>query len=105
MNNSNYITVSEVNKYIKDIINNDLLLKKVYLRGEISNFKAHSRGHYYFTLKDENSRIAAVMFAFNNKNLKFVPYDGMKVLVTGKIVYMTLVVLIRYMLKICLRMV
>ena len=85
MNNSNYITVSEVNKYIKDIINNDLLLKKVYLKGEISNFKAHSRGHYYFTLKDENSRIAAVMFAFNNKNLKFVPYDGMKVLVTGKI--------------------
>ena len=85
MNNSNYITVSEVNKYIKDIINNDLLLKKVYLKGEISNFKAHTRGHYYFTLKDENSRIAAVMFAFNNKNLKFVPYDGMKVLVTGKI--------------------
>ena len=85
MNNSNYITVSEVNKYIKEIINDDLLLKKVYLRGEISNFKAHSRGHYYFTLKDENSRIAAVMFLFNNRNLKFVPYDGMKVLVTGKI--------------------
>ena len=85
MNNSNYITVSEVNKYIKEIINDDLLLKKIYLRGEISNFKAHSRGHYYFTLKDENSRIAAVMFSFNNRNLKFVPYDGMKVLVTGKI--------------------
>ena len=85
MNNSNYITITEVNKYIKDIINDDLLLKKVYLKGEISNFKAHSRGHYYFTLKDENSRIAAVMFSFNNKNLKFVPYDGMKVLVTGKI--------------------
>lgn len=85
MNNSNYITITEVNKYIKDIINDDLLLKKVYLKGEISNFKAHSRGHYYFTLKDETSRIAAVMFSFNNKNLKFVPYDGMKVLVTGKI--------------------
>ena len=85
MNNSNYITITEVNKYIKEIINEDLLLKKVYLKGEISNFKAHSRGHYYFTLKDENSRIAAVMFSFNNKNLKFVPYDGMKVLVTGKI--------------------
>jgi len=85
MNNSNYITITEVNKYIKEIINDDLLLKKVYLKGEISNFKAHSRGHYYFTLKDENSRIAAVMFSFNNKNLKFVPYDGMKVLVTGKI--------------------
>lgn len=85
MNNNNYITITEVNKYIKEIINEDLLLKKVYLKGEISNFKAHSRGHYYFTLKDENSRIAAVMFSFNNKNLKFVPYDGMKVLVTGKI--------------------
>ena len=83
--NNNYITITEVNKYIKEIINDDLLLKKVYLKGEISNFKAHSRGHYYFTLKDENSRIAAVMFSFNNKNLKFVPYDGMKVLVTGKI--------------------
>lgn len=85
MNNNNYITITEVNKYIKEIINDDLLLKKVYLKGEISNFKAHSRGHYYFTLKDENSRIAAVMFSFNNKSLKFVPYDGMKVLVTGKI--------------------
>lgn len=85
MNNSNYITVTEVNSYIKGILNDDLLLKKVYLKGEISNFKAHSRGHYYFTLKDENSRIAAVMFAFNNRNMKFVPYDGMKVLVSGKI--------------------
>lgn len=83
--NNNYITVSEVNKYIKEVINEDLLLKKVFLKGEISNFKAHSRGHYYFTLKDENSRINAVMFSFNNKNMKFTPYDGMKVLVTGKI--------------------
>ena len=83
--NNNYITISEVNKYIKEIINDDILLKKVYLKGEISNFKAHSRGHYYFTLKDENSRINAVMFSFNNKNLKFIPSDGMKVLVTGKI--------------------
>lgn len=83
--NNNYITVTEVNKYIKEIINDDLLLKKVYLKGEISNFKAHSRGHFYFTLKDENSRINAVMFSFNNRNMKFVPYDGMKVLVTGKI--------------------
>ena len=83
--NNNYITVTEVNKYIKEVINEDLLLKKVYLKGEISNFKAHSRGHFYFTLKDENSRINAVMFSFNNKNMKFMPYDGMKVLVTGKI--------------------
>ena len=83
--NNNYITVSEVNKYIKEVINEDLLLRKVCLKGEISNFKAHSRGHYYFTLKDENSRINAVMFSFNNRNLKFTPVDGMKVLVMGKI--------------------
>lgn len=83
--NNNYITITEINRYIKEIVNDDLLLKRVYLKGEISNFKAHSRGHYYFTLKDETSRIAAVMFSFNNRNLKFVPYDGMKVLVTGKI--------------------
>ena len=83
--NNNYITITEVNRYIKEILNDDLLLKRVYLKGEISNFKAHSRGHYYFTLKDENSRISAVMFSFNNKNLNFTPYDGMKVLVTGKI--------------------
>ena len=83
--NDNYITITEVNRYIKEILNDDLLLKRVYLKGEISNFKAHSRGHFYFTLKDENSRIAAVMFSFNNKNLNFTPYDGMKVLVTGKI--------------------
>ena len=83
--NNNYITITEINNYIKEVINNDILLNKVYLKGEISNFKAHSRGHFYFTLKDENSRISAVMFSFNNRNLKFTPYDGMKVLVTGKI--------------------
>ena len=83
--NNNYLTISEINKYIKDIINENSNLNRVYLKGEISNFKAHSRGHYYFTLKDENSRLNAVMFSFNNKNLKFVPNDGMKVLVTGKI--------------------
>lgn len=83
--NNNYITISELNKYIKSIVNDDIFLNKVYLKGEISNFKAHSRGHFYFTLKDETSRISAVMFSFNNRNLKFTPYDGMKVLVTGKI--------------------
>lgn len=85
MSNNNYVTVSEINKYIKEIISEDYLLRKVYLKGEISNFKAHSRGHYYFTLKDENSRIAAVMFSFNNRNMRFIPNDGMKVLVSGKI--------------------
>ena len=45
--NNNYITITEINRYIKEIINEDLLLRKVYLKVEISNFKAHYRGHYY----------------------------------------------------------
>ena len=83
--NDKYITVSQLTKYIKYKIDNDIHLNEVFLKGEISNFKAHSRGHYYFTLKDENSRINAIMFASSTKNIKFSPQDGMKVLVTGKI--------------------
>ncbi len=83
--NDKYITVTQLTRYIKYKIDNDVNLNEVFLRGEISNFKAHSRGHYYFTLKDENSRINAIMFASSTKKLKFVPQDGMKVLVTGKI--------------------
>lgn len=80
-----YITISQLTRYIKYKIDNDVNLGQVFLKGEISNFKAHSRGHYYFTLKDETSRINAIMFASQTKSLKFMPEDGMKVLVTGKI--------------------
>lgn len=80
-----YISVSQLTRYIKYKIDNDIHLQEVFLKGEISNFKAHSRGHFYFTLKDENSRINAIMFASATKNIKFTPVDGMKVLVTGKI--------------------
>lgn len=83
--NDKYITVSQLTRYIKYKIDNDVHLNEVFLKGEISNFKAHTRGHYYFTLKDEGSRINAVMFASSTKNIKFMPQDGMKVLVTGKI--------------------
>ena len=83
--NNNYLTVSQLTKYIKYKIDNDVNLQEVYLKGEISNFKAHSRGHFYFTIKDETSRINAIMFASNARNVKFVPTEGMKVLVTGKI--------------------
>lgn len=83
--NDKYITVSQLTRYIKYKIDNDQNLNEVFLKGEISNFKAHSRGHYYFTLKDEGSRINAIMFASSTKKLKFRPQDGMKVLVTGKI--------------------
>lgn len=83
--NNEYITVTQLTKYIKFKIDNDSHLNRVYLKGEISNFKAHTRGHFYFTIKDENSRINAVMFSTYTKNVKFDIQDGMKVLVTGKI--------------------
>ena len=83
--NDKYITVTQLTRYIKYKIDNDVNLNEVFLKGEISNFKAHSRGHYYFTLKDAGSRINAIMFASSTKKLKFIPSDGMKVLVTGKI--------------------
>lgn len=80
-----YITISDLNRYIKAKFDMDTHLNHVYLKGEISNFKHHTRGHFYFTLKDENSRIAAVMFASSAKNVAFEPEDGMKVLVSGRI--------------------
>ena len=83
--NNNYITVTQLTKYIKYRLDNDQNLMKVYLKGEISNFKAHSRGHLYFTIKDENTRINAIMFSTYASKLKITPLDGMKVLVTGKI--------------------
>ena len=81
----NYITISALNRYLKFKFDEDIYLQDIYLKGEISNFKPHTRGHYYFTLKDEESRIKAVMFASRTKNLKFRPSDGMRVLVRGKI--------------------
>ncbi len=80
-----YITISDLNRYIKAKFDIDSNLNNVYLKGEISNFKHHTRGHFYFTLKDENSRISAVMFNFNASKVNFTPEDGMKVLVSGRI--------------------
>ena len=85
MNNDRYLTITQINKYLKYKFDNDDNLSIVYLKGEISNFKNHTTGHLYFTLKDENSRILAIMFKNNAQNLKFQPKDGSKVLVTGKI--------------------
>ena len=83
--NNNYITISDLTRYIKAKFDMDAHLENVFLRGEISNFKHHTRGHLYFTLKDETSRLSAVMFASSAKNISFEPEDGMKVLVTGRI--------------------
>ncbi len=83
--NDKYISIGQLTRYIKYKVDSDTNLQEVFIKGEISNFKAHSRGHFYFTLKDEEARIGAIMFASNTKNIKFTPQDGMKVLVTGKI--------------------
>ena len=83
--NNNYITVTQLTRYIKYKIDNDQNLMKIYLKGEISNFKAHTRGHFYFTIKDENTRINAIMFASSAAKVKVMPQDGMKVLVSGRI--------------------
>ena len=83
--NDKYISVTALTRYIKYKIDNDVHLQDVYIRGEISNFMAHTRGHFYFTIKDETSRINAIMFSANANKLPFTPEDGMKVLVRGKI--------------------
>ncbi|GEN52121.1 exodeoxyribonuclease VII large subunit [Halobacillus faecis] len=80
-----YLSVTALTKYIKRKLSGDPHLKTVWLRGEISNFKHHSRGHMYLSLKDDQARIQSVMFAGNNRSLKFVPENGMNVLVKGEI--------------------
>lgn len=80
-----YFTISALNKAIKNMFDEKRELNNIHIKGEISNFKHHSRGHLYFTLKDENSQISAIMFASNAASLKFEPADGMKVLVSGKV--------------------
>ena len=80
-----YIKISDLNNYIKSLLDRDIFLNKIYLKGEISNFKNHTRGHLYFTLKDDYSRLSAVMFQSSAAKLTFVPEDGMNVLVEGRI--------------------
>lgn len=80
-----YYTITALNKAIKNMFEEKRELQNIHLKGEISNFKHHTRGHFYFTLKDETSQLSAIMFAGNAKNINFEPADGMKVLVTGKV--------------------
>lgn len=83
--NNKYLEISALTKYIKYKFDNDEHLRKVYLKGEISNLKIHSTGHLYLSLKDEYSKINAIMFSSSAKKMLFTPKDGMKVLVTGRI--------------------
>ena len=79
------ISVTQLNKYVKDKIAGDEYLNNVFVKGEISNFKHHYTGHMYFTLKDENSLIKCIMFKSQASTLNFVPKDGMKVLILGTV--------------------
>ena len=79
------ISVTDLNKYIKDKVASDEYLNNVLVKGEISNFKRHYTGHLYFTLKDDNSLIKCIMFKSFTQNLKFVPKDGTKVMVFGTV--------------------
>ncbi len=81
----NPITVTDLNKYIKEKIADDEMLNNVLVKGEISNYKHHYTGHLYFTLKDENSLIKCIMFKSFASNLKFEPKDGMKVTIFGTV--------------------
>ncbi|MBR6727322.1 MAG: exodeoxyribonuclease VII large subunit, partial [Clostridia bacterium] len=80
------ISVGQLNDYIKMMIDNDRVLSDVLLRGEISNFTNHYKtGHFYFSLKDENALVRAVMFRSYASRVKFLPESGMKVIVHGRI--------------------
>ena len=83
--NNEYISISDINRIIKYTIEESLELRSVYLKGEISNLKFHGRGHLYFSLKDETSKINAVMFNYSKCGLNFIPKDGDSVLVHGRI--------------------
>lgn len=75
--------VSEVNEYIKKILTMDIILNNLQVEGEISNFKLHSSGHMYFSLKDNKSRIRCIMFRSYVEELKFLPKEGSKVIIKG----------------------
>ena len=81
----NSISVSAVNGYIKEMLERDDVLSAIAISGEISNFKRNSSGHLYFSLKDEGATISAVMFRGDASRLAFMPCDGMKVVVYGRI--------------------
>jgi len=79
------ISVTDLNQYIKNKVDDDEFLNNVYVKGEISNFRKHYTGHMYFTLKDEKSLIKCIMFKTYTAHLNFMPKDGMKVMILGTV--------------------
>ena len=80
------LSVSQINGYLKDLLEEDVQLKSIYVRGEISNFVHHVKsGHFYFTLKDKRSALRAVMFKWNASRLRFMPKNGMNIILFGSV--------------------
>ncbi len=78
-------TVGQINRYIKNLLENDFILNSLLVQGEISNFKAHSSGHWYFTLKDTQGAISCVIFRQDAMQIPFLPENGMKVILYGHV--------------------
>ena len=85
MNEAMTLSVTQLNEYIKMLLDGNKLLSNVLVKGEISNFTNHRTGHFYFSLKDESGLIRAVMFRTYAGALPFIPEDGMKVTVHGRV--------------------
>ena len=81
----NVYSVGQVNNYIKNMFSQDFLLKRISIKGEVSNCKYHTSGHIYFTIKDSSGTINAIMFAGNRRGLNFQMKEGDKVIVTGSV--------------------
>ena len=80
------LTVSQLNKYVKLVLDSDKNLNSLFISGEISNLKINSfSGHMYFSLKDENATVKCVMFKSSAQRLKFIPNEGMKVICRGSV--------------------
>ncbi|MGE4213347.1 MAG: exodeoxyribonuclease VII large subunit [Anaerotignaceae bacterium] len=76
-------SVAQINRYIRGIFDNDIILQSLWVKGEISNYKRHSSGHLYFTLKDKNGAISCIMFRGSSQILPFEPENGMEVIICG----------------------
>ena len=83
--NKQILEVSQVNLYVKNLLDSDRLLQTVCVRGEISNYKVYPSGHHYFTLKDAEGALRCVMFRSSAVRLRFRPENGMKVLASGRV--------------------
>ena len=85
MTNNRVLTVNDINRYIKNLLQEDSLLCSLWVKGEISNFKHHTSGHLYFSLKDQYSTIKCVMFKSHAQKLRFKPEHGMQVVIAGSV--------------------